>query len=142
MVKSHCREHRRKRPGKYRVRCQARRRMKVNSPMTCRKLLHDVKTARFLVCGISFDGTCLQTKRHPAYRVLELANEADKRNVGTFGPDANGEAQVETPRGESTDAGQRGGTTRSSDEVLKTGWSEGVEARSCRNRTTSNGRIR
>lgn len=116
--------------------------MKVNSPMTCRKLLEDVKTARFLVCGISFDVTCLQAKRHPAYRVLELANEADRRNVGTFGPDANGEAQVETPRGESTDAGQRGGTTRISDEVLKTGWSEGVEARSCRKRTTSNGRNR
>jgi len=110
--------------------------------MTCRKLLTDVKTARFLVCGISFDDTCLQTKRHPAYRVLELANEADMRNVGTFGPDANGEAQVETPRGESTDAGPRGGTTRSSDEVLENGWSEGVEARGCRKRTTSNGMIR
>jgi len=116
--------------------------MKINSPITYRKLLDDVKTARFLVCGISFDGTCLQTKRHPVYRVLELASEADMRNVGTFGPDANGEAQVETPRGESTDAGPRGGTARSSDEVLETGWSEGAEARSCRSRTTSNGRIR
>jgi hypothetical protein len=116
--------------------------MKVNSPMTCRKLLHDVKTARFLVCGISFDVTCLQTKRHPAYRVLELAKEADKRNVGTFGPDANGEAQVESPRGESTEAGQRDGTTRSSDDILETGRSKGVVARGCRNRTTSNGRIR
>jgi len=116
--------------------------MKVNSPMTCRKLLHDVKTARFLVCGISFDGTCLQTKRHPAYRVLELANEADKRNVGTCRPDANGEAQVDTPRGESTDAGHRGGTIRSSNDILETGSSEGVVARSCRNQTTSNGRIR
>jgi hypothetical protein len=28
--------------------------------------------------------------------------------------------------GESTDAESRGGTTRSSDEVLETGWSEGV----------------
>jgi hypothetical protein len=115
--------------------------MKINSPMTCRKNLDDVKTARFSVCGISFDVTCLQTKRHPAYRVLELANEADMWNVGTCRSDVNGEAQVETPRGESTEAGHRGGTTRSSDEVLETGWSEGVEARSCRNQTTSNGRI-
>ena len=116
--------------------------MKVNYPTTCRKLLNDVKTARFLVCGISFDVTCLRTKRHPAYRVLDLAYEAEMRNVGTFGPDVNGEAQVETPRGESTDAGPRGGTARSSDEVLETGWSEGAEARGCRSRTTNGGRIR
>ena len=50
-------------------------------------------------------------------------------NVGTFGPDANGEAQVVVPQGESTDAGQRGGIARSSDEVLETGWSEGAVAR-------------
>ena len=110
--------------------------------MVSSKINNDVKTARFRVCGISFDVTCLQTKRHPAYRVLELANEADKRNVGTCRPDVNGEAQVETPRGESTEAGHRGGTTRSSEEVPETGWSEGVEARGCRNQTTSNGRIR
>ena len=142
MVRSHCREHRRKRPGKYRVRCQARRRMKVNSPMTCRKFIEDVKTARFRVCGISFDVTCLQAKRHPAYRVLELASEADTRNVGTCRPDANGEAQVGTPRGESTEAGHRGGTTRSSDDILETGSSEGVVARGCRSWSTRSGRNR
>jgi hypothetical protein len=116
--------------------------MKVNSPMTCRKNLNDVKTARFLVCGISFDVTCLQTKRHPAYRVLELASEADMWNVGTCRPDVNGEAQVETPRGESTEAGHRGGTTRSSDDILETGSSEGVEARGCRSWSTRSGRNR
>ena len=87
--------------------------------MTCRKFIEDVKTAKFHDCGRSFVATCLRTKRHPAYRVLELANEAEMRNVGTCRPDANGEAQVETPRGESTEAGHRGGTTRSSDEVLE-----------------------
>ena len=143
MVKSHGREHRRKRPGTYRVRCHARRRMKMNPPMTCRKLLEDVKTAVcLLTAGQSLGATCLRTKRHPAYRGLDLAEEADMRNVGTFRPDANGEAQVEIPRGESTEAGRRGGTTRSSDEVLETGWSEGVVARSQSHRSTRNGRRR
>ena len=85
---------------------------------------------RLLIAGQSFGVTCLRTKRHPAYRGLDLAAEAEMRNVGTFRPDANGEAQVETPQGESTNAGRRGGTTRSSEEVLETGWSEGVVARS------------
>ena len=117
--------------------------MKVNSPTTCRNHLDDVKTAMCeLIAGQSFGVTCLRTKWHPAYRVLELAKEADMRNVGTFGPDANGEAQVVDPRGESTDAGPRGGTARSSDEVLETGWSKGAEARSCRSRTTRDGRTR
>ena len=116
--------------------------MKVNSPMTCRKFIEDVKTAKFHDCGRSFVATCLRTKRHPAYRVLELASEAEMRNVGTCRPDVNREAQVETPRGESTEAGHRGGTTRSSDDSLETGSSEGVVARGCRNRTTSNGRNR
>ena len=37
-------------------------------------------------------------------------------NVGTCRPDAKGEVQVETPRGERTDAGHRGGVACSSDE--------------------------
>ena len=116
--------------------------MKVNSPMTCRKFKEDVKTAKFHDCGISFDVTCLQAKRHPAYRVLELANEAEMRNVGTCRRDVNGEAQVETPRGESTEAWHRGGTTRSSDDILETGSSEGVVARGCRSWSTRSGRNR
>ena len=39
-------------------------------------------------------------------------------NVGTCRPDAKGETQVgSTHEGESTDAGHRGGPTRTSDEV-------------------------
>jgi hypothetical protein len=39
------------------------------------------------------------------------------RNMRTCRPDVKREAQVETPRGESIEAGHRGGSARSSDEV-------------------------
>ena len=39
------------------------------------------------------------------------------RNMRTCRPDAKREVQVETPRGESIDAGHRDGSVRSSDEV-------------------------
>ena len=39
------------------------------------------------------------------------------RNMRTCRPDDKREAQVETPRGESIDAGHRDGSVRSSDEV-------------------------
>ena len=39
------------------------------------------------------------------------------RNMRTCRSDVKGEAQVETPRGESTDAEHRDGSARSSDEV-------------------------
>ena len=39
------------------------------------------------------------------------------RNMRTCRPDVKREAQVETPRGESINAGHRGGSARSSDEV-------------------------
>jgi hypothetical protein len=140
VVKSHGRERRRKRPGKYRVRCQARRRTKVNPSMTCRNHLEDVKTAMLLNGGISIGGACLRPMRHPAYRGLELANEAEMWNVGTCRSDANGEAQVETPRGESTEAEHRGGSSRSSAEVPETGRSKGDGPRSQVQRTPSDGR--
>ena len=38
-------------------------------------------------------------------------------NLRTCRPDVKREAQVATPRGESIDAGNRGGSARSSDEV-------------------------
>jgi hypothetical protein len=43
--------------------------------------------------------------------------QALMRNMRTCRPDDKGEAQAETPRGESTDAGHRDGRIRSSDEV-------------------------
>ncbi|MBT6050026.1 MAG: hypothetical protein HOG49_24780 [Candidatus Scalindua sp.] len=39
------------------------------------------------------------------------------RNMRTCRPDAKREVQVETPRGESINAGHRDGSVRSSDEV-------------------------
>jgi hypothetical protein len=114
--------------------------MKMKPPMTCRNHLEDVKTALLLAGGISIGVTCLRPMRHPAYRGLELANEAEMWNVGTCRSDANGEAQVETPRGESTDAEHRGGSSRSSGEVPETGWSKGDEPRSQIQRTPSDGR--
>ncbi len=39
------------------------------------------------------------------------------RNMRTCRPDVKREAQVEIPRGESIEAGDRGGSARSSDEV-------------------------
>jgi hypothetical protein len=44
--------------------------------------------------------------------------------------------------GESTEAEHRGGTTRSSEEVLERGWSEGVVPRGRIRWSTSNGRNR
>jgi transposase len=42
--------------------------------------------------------------------------QAQTRNLGTCRPDAKGEAQAAHRKGQSTDAGHRGGTARSSDE--------------------------
>ncbi len=59
---------------------------------------------------------CLGGVRHKGGVNL---NQAFVWNVGTCGPDDKGETQVRGPHeGESTDAGRRGGITRSSDEVL------------------------
>jgi RNA-directed DNA polymerase len=68
--------------------------------------------------------------------------EAVSRNVGTFGVDANGEVTSGlNHEGESTDATPRGGTSRSSDEVRESGWSEGdVCSESKSVGPTSNGR--
>ena len=58
---------------------------------------------------------CLGGVRHKGSANL---NQALVRNVGTWGSDGKGETQVRGPHeGESTEAGHRGGVTRSSDEV-------------------------
>ncbi len=60
------------------------------------------------------------------------------RNVGTCRPDAKGRTQVGSPyKGASTDAGHRGGVTRSSDEGRESGWSKGVTLSSCPRRSTA-----
>ena len=51
---------------------------------------------------------------------------AVERNVGTSAPMQTEKLKWKNHEGESTDAEPRGGTTRSSDEVPETGWSEGV----------------
>ena len=58
---------------------------------------------------------CLGGVRHKGSANL---NQALVWNVGTCRPDDKGETQVRGPHeGESTEAGHRGGITRSSDEV-------------------------
>jgi hypothetical protein len=53
-------------------------------------------------------------------------SEAIERNVGTSASMQTEKFKWKNHKNESTDAESRGGTTRSSDEVLETGWSEGV----------------
>jgi hypothetical protein len=65
--------------------------------MTCRKRRDEVKTAGSRYCGISSDETWLRAERPPALRWPELAKEAAERNVGTWRPDANGEAASGSP---------------------------------------------
>ncbi len=68
-------------------------------------------------------------------------DQASMRNVGTCRPDAKGRARAGSPcKGASTDAGHRGGATRSSDEGRETGWSKGVASFSCVRRPTGDGR--
>jgi len=55
---------------------------------------------------------------------------AVERNVGTWAPMETEKLKWKHHKGESTDAESRGGTTRSSEEVPETGWSEGVVSRS------------
>ena len=51
---------------------------------------------------------------------------AVERNVGTLAPMATEKLKWKPHKSESTDAESRGGTTRGSEEVPETGWSEGV----------------
>jgi hypothetical protein len=50
--------------------------------------------------------------------------------VGTLTPMQKEKLKWKNHKGESTEADSRGGTTRSSGEILETGWSEGVVLRS------------
>lgn len=62
-------------------------------------------------------------------------------NVGTSVLDVKGEVQVGGPgEDQSTDAGQRGGATRSSDETGESRWSKGVASSSLDCGPTSDGR--
>ena len=45
------------------------------------------------------------------------SEQALVRNMRTCRPDVKGEADVENPQSKSTDAGHRGGSARSSDEI-------------------------
>ena len=85
--------------------------------MTCRKRRDDVETAGSRYCGISFDGTCLRTRRHPALRWLEAVR---RRLCGTWEPGApmlTETSKWKNHKDESTEAVHRGGITRSSWEV-------------------------
>jgi hypothetical protein len=94
--------------------------------MTCRKRRDDVETAGSRYCGNSLDEACLRAGWHPALRWPESVGW---RLSGTWEPRApmlTEKFKWKNHESESTDAESRGGTTRSSDEVLETGWSEGV----------------
>jgi len=62
-------------------------------------------------------------------------------NVGTCRPAAKGRVQVGSPHENArTDAGHRGGVTRSNDEAPERGRSEGVASFRLARRSTGNGR--
>ncbi len=96
--------------------------------MKCRKRMDDVKTGRQSLTREESGGCpdyCPDGIRHEGGVTLQLAFA---RNVGTCRPDAKGEIQVGGPyEGESTEAGHRGGATRSSGE----GPVMGLERRGC-----------
>jgi len=68
-------------------------------------------------------------------------DQAFMRNAGTCRPDEKGRIQAGSPcKGASTNAGHRGGATRSSDEGRETGWSQGVASSSDKHRSTGDRR--
>ncbi len=85
--------------------------------MKCRKRIDDVKTGRKSLARDESGGSpdcCPDGIRHEGGVTPHLAFA---RNVGTCRPDAKGEIQVSGPHeDESTEAGHRGGATRSRDE--------------------------
>jgi hypothetical protein len=82
--------------------------------MTCRNVLYDVETGTQTSVPRSGWGQpvyCPTGVRHEGGAIL---NQALVRNVGTCRPDAKGEIQADRIReGESTEAGHRGGVSRS-----------------------------
>lgn len=78
-----------------------------------------------------------KAQRKPAYCLGGIRHrdgvtlaQASVRNVRTCRPNVKGEAQVEDPRGESTDVGHRGGTARSA--CLAAHLSGGLKSHSAR----------
>jgi hypothetical protein len=96
--------------------------------MTCRKRMDDVKTGGKSLTRDQSGGwpdCCPDGIRHEGGVTL---GQALARNVGTCRPDAKGDIQAGGPcEDQSTDAGHRGGATRSSDE----GPVMGLERRGC-----------
>ena len=82
--------------------------------MKCRKVQDDVETRTNSLTWDEFGGwpdCCPDGIRHEGGVTL---NQAFMWNAGTCRPDAKGEIQIGGPyEGESTDAGHRGGATRS-----------------------------
>ena len=96
--------------------------------MTCRKRIDDVETGGNSLTREESGGwpdCCPDGIRHEGGVTL---NQAFMWNAGTCRPDAKGEIQIGGPyEDESTDAGHRGGATRSSGE----GSVMGLERRGC-----------
>src|SRR6266545_5143742 len=115
--------------GSQPVRCEPRRRAEANHSMTRRKRRDDIKTGGSRCPGMSLVDTCLLTRWCPAWRWRELgsgsgaergnlAPDTVGRSLDRFGPPA---ARARPPssgncEGLSSDAGDRGGPPRTSDE--------------------------
>ena len=85
--------------------------------MRCRESAKTSKPGLRLLPGISLGGTCLLLRRRPAYRRRELGPGC-WRERGNLSSRCQGRTPSVLHReGESTDAGHRGGTPRSSDEA-------------------------
>ena len=97
--------------------------------MTCRNSLDDVETRGMVVASGTSAGGVLET----GPRGIRLgggvnSDQALLRNAGTCRPDVKGDVQAGDPRkGQSTDAGHRGGAVRSREE----GSVMGLDRRGC-----------
>jgi retron-type reverse transcriptase len=116
--------------GSQPVRCEPRRRAKANHSVTRRKRRDDIETGESRCSGISLAATCLLARRCPALRWRELGSGSGTER-GNLAPDTgpavqlgeepSGRARARPPsgrnrKGQSSDAGDRGGPLCSSDE--------------------------
>jgi hypothetical protein len=94
------------------VRC---RETSVSEPLTkCRKRMDDVETGRMSLARDKSGGGLIAVRMTSGMQGGVTLHLALARNVGTCRPDAKGEVQAGGPReDESTEAGHRGGATRS-----------------------------
>ncbi len=84
--------------------------------MKCRENIHDVETGKLKLSRDQRRRCLFAVGVTSGIEAASAWSQAQTRNLGTCRPDAKGEAQAAHRKGQSTDAGHRGGTARSSDE--------------------------